>query len=247
MTLEINPDNARERIDEFLEQIDELLEKDFREGKEKKKKIETKLDNFAEVAFSDGKKKKNSLYPAAAVITTKEKSPGEKQQDYEESLKRKKRQLEAWKDQIELEEEVASGGGSEDNEYREIKEEISKIDETLPIFADDLSQSLEELRNSHFLASTLITGRVVDYTIDQIKSSQRLGDPEEVLDHLEEENIVDTRESAITNVIKSYRDEFTHEVGKTPEATEAFILLMGCAKLLHNIQQAGKTREYDLA
>lgn len=32
MTLEIDPDKAKERIDDFLEQIDRLLEKRYSEG-----------------------------------------------------------------------------------------------------------------------------------------------------------------------------------------------------------------------
>lgn len=93
----------------------------------------------------------------------------------------------------------------------------------------------------------MITGRVIDHTIDQIKSSQNLGGPEEVLDHLEENNIIDSREGKITDSIKSYRDVYAHEVGKTPDFNETLIILLGCAKLLDNIQDAGKTREYDLA
>lgn len=93
----------------------------------------------------------------------------------------------------------------------------------------------------------MITGRVIDHTIDQIKSSQNLGGPEEVLDHLEENNIIDSREGKITDSIKSYRDVYTHEVGKSPDVNEALIILLGCAKLLHNIQEQGKARDYDLA
>lgn len=120
MTLQIDPDKARERIDEFLEQIDDLLEKRYDEGKEEKRTMSTKLDNFAEVAFSDGKEKKDSLHPSVVFATFGEKNPQEKQRRYEKSLKQKKRHLKAWKQQIELEEEMISR-----NEYRsETYEEI---------------------------------------------------------------------------------------------------------------------------
>lgn len=247
MSLEIDPDTARERIDEFLDQIDDLLEKQYNEGKEEKRTMSTKLDNFAKVAFSDGEEKKNSLYSSAGIVSLGGKSHHQKQRDYEESLKRKKRQLEAWKQQIELEEDVDTGSSSINGDYSEVEEEISSISDELPIYGDDLDLSLEELRAGHYLSSAMITGRVIDHTIDQIKSSQRLGGPEEVLDHLEDNGIVDSREGQITGALKSYRDVYAHEVGQTPDITEALMILLGCAKLLHNIQEAGKAREYDLA
>lgn len=247
MTLEIEPDKARERIDEFLEQIDNLLEKRYDEGKDEKRAMSTKLDNFAKVAFTNGNEKKNSLHPSVRVSTIGEKSPAKKQEEYEESLKMKKRNLEAWKEQIELEEGVTSRDRYASDEYKEVEAEISNIYEDLPLYANDLEKSLEELRSDHLLASAMITGRVIDHTIDQIKSSQRLGGPEEVLDHLEENGIIDSREGQITESIKSYRDVYTHEVGKIPDVSETLIILLGCAKLLHNIQDANKAREYDLA
>lgn len=247
MTLEIEPNKARERIDEFLEQIDELLDKRYDEGKEEKRAMSTKLDNFAEVAFSDGKEKKSSLHRSVGVVSLSEKSPRKKQEEYEESLKRKRRNLHAWKEQIDLEEGTDSESGSDSGEYKEVEQEISSIRDELPIYADDLEKSLDELRDGHYLASTMIAGRVIDHTIDQIKSSQQLGDPEEVLEHLESNNIVDSTEGQITDSIKSYRDIFTHEIGKTPDLSETLIILLGCSKLLHSIQEEGKTREYDLA
>jgi len=247
MTLQIDAHKARKRINEFLEQIDDLLEKRYDEGKDEKRRMSTKLDNFAKVAFSDGEEKKESLYSPAAVATFGQEAPHKKQNRYEESLKRKKRNLEAWKEQIELEEEMDSADDNGDEKYKGIEKEISGINEELPLYANELEQSLEELRNEHFLASVMITGRVIDYTIDQIKSSQGLGGPKEVFDLLEEKGIVDSREGKITEAIKSYRNVYTHEVGKNPDFSEAMIILLGCAKLLHNIQEAGKTREYDLA
>lgn len=247
MTLEIEPDKARERIDEFLEQIDELLEKSYKEGKDEKRSMNTKLDNFAKIAFSDGEDKIDGLYPSVTSATFGGRDPTIMQREYEDSLKRKKRHLEAWKEQIELEEGGYTDTRSADGSYDEIRDEISKINEELPIYADDLEQSIDELTSGHLLASVMITGRVIDHTLDQIKSSQRLGGPEEVLEHLKENDIIDPREGKITDSIKSYRDVYAHEVGKKPDLHETIIILMGCAKLLHNIQEAGKSREYDLA
>lgn len=247
MTLEIDPEKARERIDEFLDQIDKLLDKKYTEGQEEKRDMSTKLDNFAEVAFSNGEKKRNSLHRSVVSATWGRTDPRKEQRNYEKSLKKKKRELEAWKQQIELEEDLVSDDDGGTEGYKEIEGEISKVREELPIYADDLEQSLEELRSGHLLASAMITGRVIDHTLDQIKSSQRLGKPEEVLEHLEENGIVDSREGKITDSIKSYRDIYAHEVGQVPEFNETLIILLGCAKLLHNIQDANKTREYDLA
>lgn len=247
MTVEIDPDKAHERIDEFLEEIDELLDKRFDQGKEDKKSLSAKLDNFAKMAFSDGEEKRDSLYPSATVATFGGRSKHKKQQDYEESLKRKKRQLEAWKQQIELESDLTTNESGDDSNYTEIEEEISELNKELPLYAEDLQQSLDELESGHHLASAMIAGRVIDHTIDQIKSSQSLGGPDEVLDQLEENGVVDSNEGQIMNAVKSYRNVYAHEVGKSPDVKETFIILLGCAKLLHNIQSASKTREFDLA
>jgi uncharacterized protein YutE (UPF0331/DUF86 family) len=247
MTLQIDPDKARKRINEFLEQIDDLLEKRYDVGEDEKRRMSTKLDNFAKVAFSDGEEKKDSLHSPSVVATFGQESPRKKQNRYEKSLKRKKRNLEAWKEQIELEEGMNSTDDNGSKEYKEIEKEISGINEELPLYANELEQSLEEVRSDHLLASVMITGRVIDHTIDQIKSSQRLGGPDEVFEVLEQRGIMDSREGQITEAIKSYRNVYTHEVGKTPDVSEALIILLGCAKLLHNIQEAGKAREYDLA
>ena len=247
MSLEIDPDTAKKRINEFLEQIEELLEKNYAEGKDEKRSMGTKLDNFAEVAFTDGEKKKDSLHPSAVAASFGGRSERKKQKDYEDSLKRKKRHLEAWKEQIELEKDDYSEPDKHTDEYNEIQTLLSDIRERLPIYADDLETSLSELKSGHHLASVLITGRVIDHTIDQIKSSQHLGGPEEVLEHLEENGIIDSTEGQITESVKSYRDIYTHEIGKKPDYSETLIILLGCTKLLQKIQESQKTREYDLA
>jgi hypothetical protein len=104
MSLKIDAEKAENRIYEFIKQTEGLLELSYDEGKEEKKQMETKLSSFAETAFTDGEKKKNKLYSSVGVISTTERSPKRKQKDYEDELKRKLRNLKAWKEEIELEE-----------------------------------------------------------------------------------------------------------------------------------------------
>ena len=259
MGLEIEPDKAMAKIDDFLEQIDELLDKRYDEGKEEKRAMSTKLDNFTKVAFSEGNQKVKKLHRSVGVIGGK-RTESEKQERYEDSLKRKKNNLQAWKEQIELEEDVESLYEDEDEKessenssegvkqgFTAIENEIIRIEEDLPVYSEELKKSVEELRDGHLLASVMITGRVIDYTLDQIKSSQQLGGPEEVLDYLENNDIADSEGIQITDTIKSYRDKYTHELGATPPTTDAMIILVGCTKLLHNIVDEGKESEYNLA
>ena len=98
MAVKIDPDKAHERIDLFLEKIDELLNKRVDEGKDDKESLSAKLDNFAEVAFSDGKDKRESLQYRA--LSTLNPSQSEKQRRYNASLKHKRDQLEAWKGRV---------------------------------------------------------------------------------------------------------------------------------------------------
>lgn len=260
MSLEIDPDKAMAKIDEFLEQIDELLDKRYDEGEEEKRAMSTKLDNFTKVAFSEGDEKVSKLHRSVGIIGGT-RTESEKQERYEDSLKRKKRNLEAWKEQIELEEDVESLYDADDEheeddhsensevkkDYAGIRSEIVRIENDLPVYADELKKSVEELEDNHLLASVMITGRVIDYTLDQIKSSQQLGGPEEVLEHLENNNIADSEGIKITDTIKSYRDKYTHDLDTMPPPTDAMIILVGCTKLLHNIVDEGKENEYNLA
>lgn len=102
MSLEITPEQAKSRIDDFIGQIEGLLQLSYDEGKDEKKQMERKLETFVETAFSDGEEKKSNLYISVGVISMGGGSRREKQRDYEESLKRKLRNLKAWKEQIEL-------------------------------------------------------------------------------------------------------------------------------------------------
>lgn len=123
MSLRMDTEKAEKRIEEFIKQTEGLLELSYDEGKEEKKEMKRKIGTFVETAFSDGEKKKNKLYSPIAVLSITERSPREKQRDYENGLKRILRNLKAWKDQVELEKSSEEERGKIDKLQEQIEKE----------------------------------------------------------------------------------------------------------------------------
>ncbi|WEL23334.1 hypothetical protein [Candidatus Nanohalovita haloferacivicina] len=119
--LQIDPEKAEEKIDEFIKQAEGLLELSYEKGKQEKKEMETRLDNFAKTAFSDGEEKKDNLYPdvvtGAIGLNSKQ-----RQNRYEDQINRKLRNLKAWKEQVELE----KSSTEEKAKIEKMKEEVEE-------------------------------------------------------------------------------------------------------------------------
>lgn len=126
MNLEIPTDNAKARLEEFISEFQKLSEMDYGEGKKKRRELDTQVKTFLKMAFSDGGQKVKDYTPMY-IGTTAPKSKKEKQNDYEENIGKKIEQLTAWKNNIEMldelnESEKYNEGGStkEKSESHEI-------------------------------------------------------------------------------------------------------------------------------
>lgn len=106
MSLEMNPDTVLEKIDEYLIEVRELLEKGYSEGSEDKQGLNTRVRTFAKKAFSDSKDKLNS-YTGPLVAVAGERTLREKQKDYRNKLNRMRNHLKAWREEAELEKETS--------------------------------------------------------------------------------------------------------------------------------------------
>ncbi len=122
MSLKIDANKAKLKIDEFLSETDILLEKSYTEGKEQKYGLNTRIRNFVNMAFSDSKEKIKSYTGLIFAIAGHQKNPYEEQKDYEDCLKKKRRHLIAWKEEVELNLDTTS----ESTKLNKIKDQIEE-------------------------------------------------------------------------------------------------------------------------
>jgi len=122
MTLKIDAQKANEKIKVFLAEVEELLKLSYNEGKEDDYGLDTRIRNFVKMAFSDGNDKIKSYSGIFIAIGGHEETAEEKQRDYLNGLKRRKRHLTAWKEEV----EVYIDTQQESNKVDKISSEIEK-------------------------------------------------------------------------------------------------------------------------
>ena len=122
MTIKIDPKKAYDKINIFISEVDELQKESYVEGKEKYYGLDTRIRNFIDAAFSDNKQKKSSYSGIFFAVGGHTPTPQEEQEDYLQDLKRTKRHLMAWKEEIELCSEISS----ESNELSKIEQKIEQ-------------------------------------------------------------------------------------------------------------------------
>jgi len=144
MSLKIEVSKANEKINQFLEEIEQLLKLSYSEGKEKKYDLDVRIRNFVQAVFTDSKEKIKSYVGFAFAIVGQEKTSAEKQSDYEDSLKQKRRHLIAWKEEIEL--------------NKEVKEETSKLDK----LHSKISETNLETKRREEVAKSKFYGAVIE-------------------------------------------------------------------------------------
>ena len=103
MNSEINPNEALKKVEGFLEKVDELLKKSYKEGFDEKSQLNVRLEGFIRAAFIDDDEKLNDYRSRVCIeIFGYEKSEEEKQEDYITDLKRMKNHILTYKDELEL-------------------------------------------------------------------------------------------------------------------------------------------------
>lgn len=100
MTLQVSPSDALDKIEEFIEEIEELLEMPREEGEDRKEDLRRDVENFMNVAFSDSDEKLKNFRTLEFIV--KEKTDEEKQEKYESDLNHYKECLQDLEDEIEL-------------------------------------------------------------------------------------------------------------------------------------------------
>ena len=114
-----------------------------------------------------------------------------------------------------------------------IRTEISKICEDLDInFEKNLNMAVTESENGHFLASAIITSRIVEYVLDKIEGKNI----EDKIDFLVSKGLIDKDrkdvKEAVIKASKLSRNFFSHRIDTFVESSEALTLLGDCVKIL---------------
>lgn len=122
MGLTIQPEKALEKINSFIAETDKLLQKNYSEGKEEYYGLDVRIRTFVNAAFSDSKQKISSYSGFFIAAVGHEPTHVEKQKDYLDDLKRTRRHLVAWKEEVELNFEVSS----DSSKLNKIKSQINE-------------------------------------------------------------------------------------------------------------------------
>jgi len=114
------------------------------------------------------------------------------------------------------------------SKYRsEIEDLASELDKK---FVKNMNKTIDVFEEGHYLASTLISSRMVTYLIDRIPGE----DDEEKADFLEKKGMIEEsdEESFLIKVKRQARNYFSHDIKAYPDSSDALSLLGDSVKLL---------------
>jgi len=149
----INNQKKLEKINEFINECKRLLELNYKDGEEAYADLEVKLRNFLSTSFDDTARRMDDCFFVVAVGTTYEQTELEKNSKYVKQLKRIKRCLNAYKDEIEMEEGLSKKKPEEKKvDYIEITKLVNKLAEeefrafsyVSPSYSNELISTLKE-------------------------------------------------------------------------------------------------------
>lgn len=118
----------------------------------------------------------------------------------------------------------------EQKELEELRKDIDEIEETG--VRSHLLQAVDEYTSGHFLATVLIAGKVVIFTLEQMKKVLGADNEREAAEKLTERLRLDKNKEDGKRIIESIlkasrhaRNFFTHDISAVPSASEALSLL----------------------
>jgi hypothetical protein len=117
-----------------------------------------------------------------------------------------------------------------------LREELSAVSASLDVnYEKNLTEAIVEQEKGHFLASALITARVIEYILDQIEGK----DINEKIKNLRDKAIIGKvekrkadEEEFIIKAEKKARNIFSHEIKNFVNPSESLSMLGDCVRLL---------------
>ena len=150
MSIKINPKNALQQINHYLNHVDELLKLNYKIGSSKKSELNSEIRGFLTSAFENGDRKGYTSSPAFFIASTGHTpTESEKQDDYISSLHRMKSHL------IRFRSEIQTTINSDIIEDRDVLETLELIFSKFHIVA-------RQLRQRHDDRNTLIVENEYD-------------------------------------------------------------------------------------
>ena len=137
-----------------------------------------------------------------------------------------------------LEEDISALSSLEQKKQEELREEVAELCKNLdPNIEENLNESLIELDSGHFLGSAMITSRVIDYVLSQLK----IRDKEEIKDLIKSTNDkIDkkTLKEQTEKISRLSRNLYTHRIDRfASKFSQAQSLLSDCLFLLEMLKQ----------
>ncbi|MEW6675410.1 MAG: hypothetical protein AB1348_05325 [Nitrospirota bacterium] len=139
-----------------------------------------------------------------------------------------------------LQSKISPLSSNEALELRALKEEIQEVLQEMPEEYDkNIRRAIEEIEKGYFLGSALISARVINYVLDQIKG----GKIEEKIETLRKAGLIEEKGEIPSEYVlkadRKARHYFSHDIKALPDCNEALELLTICVrvlKLLKNYQ-----------
>lgn len=122
------------------------------------------------------------------------------------------------------------------DKLHKLRAELSDVTVELdPEYERNLIEAINEQEKGHCLASALITSRVINYVLDQIKG----GDIEAKVKFLQDQSIVqrEDEKAFIMKACKKARNVFSHDIKFFADPSDSLGLLGDCVKLLRLLAQ----------
>jgi hypothetical protein len=115
-----------------------------------------------------------------------------------------------------------------------LRKELEDLSTDLPTvyFERNIEEAIKECEQGHFLASALISGRVIIYTLEQIPGKTL----QDKVKALQEKGVIDKERKVVWEAVvkadKLARNFFSHDINVTPSPSDALSLLSGAVNIL---------------
>jgi len=142
-----------------------------------------------------------------------------------------------------LDEDISALSFEESKKQEELRKEVAETCENLDtLYEENLNEALDELESGHFLASALITSRVVDYTLKQLKIQEDKQEIKSLIKNITEEKSDTILKQQTETISRLSRNLYNHRIDRFAKSSNAFSLLSDCLFLLDIYEKSHNNR-----